>query len=340
MRLFCACLLLAGCGFKHGAFSGAADDTPGDDAPIDAPPDVPPNVWWDETRPSRMPLTITNTSTTESLAAGYQVSMKFTLSGTPCTARDDVRIVHAHTTELDRTVDDVPGGPFYWFKLVAPIAPGAASTGDYFIYCGNPTPSSPPAVQKNVFDFFDGFTAALDTNVWTVNGGATVTSGKLVVGNAMGTNHGIVTTTPSFTANHAVDFIAQAASASNNVWWAGFENSTVNQPPWLIWYTNSPTIIAPAYRATTTSVDWEGTSKNLDTSGHLYSIENFGDHAIFKFEDAVYETHTYDVAAPAAFSVRLWNYNSTPTVSFDMIRVRQAIDPAPTVSVGAVETKP
>lgn len=151
------------------------------DAAIDAPPDVPANLWWDDAWPMRMPLTITNASTTQELVAGYQVSMKLALSGTPCTARDDVRVVHAHTTQLDRIVDDVPGGPFYWFKLVAPI---------------------------------------------------------------------------------------------------------------------------------------------------------------FKFENAVHETHTYDVAPPGAFSVRLWNYNSSPTVSFDMVRVRKAIDPAPTVTIGAAESKP
>lgn len=338
MRLAYAVCFLAACTFQHGAAAtGGGDDMPMLDGAV-ATPDVQEGAWWDAAWPVRMPLTITNASTTESLAAGYQVGFAFTLAPN-CTSRDDVRIVLNHTTELDRVIDD--GGPWFWFKLQTAIAPGASSTGEYFIYCGNAAPSNAPSAAKMVFDFFDGFNAAsIDTAVWTVGSGATITNNKLVVGNAMGTDHGLITKTATFTARHAVDFEATTSSTNGNYFWAGFENTTNNAPPWLIWWTNQATIIAPAYKATNNSTDWRGTSKTLDTQPHIYSIENLDTHAIFRVDNAAYQTYTYDANPPAAFNIRLWNYNSTPTVTYDNVRVRQVIDPAPTVTVGAVENKP
>jgi hypothetical protein len=339
MRLVYALCLLAACSFPHGvATSSGDDDMPIVDGVVDAPPDTPPGAWWDAAWPVRMPITITNASTTESLAAGYQVGFQFTLAPN-CNSRDDVRIIRNHTTELDRVIDD--GGPWFWFKLQSAIAPGASSIGEYFIYCGNPAPTNVPNAGKTVFDFFDGFNgASIDAAVWTVSSGAALANNKLVVGNAAGNDHGIITKSATFTANHAVDFEATTSAATGNAFWAGFENSTNNAPPWLIWWTNTTTIIAPAYKANGGSTDWRGTAKTLDTNAHIYSIENFGKHAIFRIDNTAYETHTYDANPPAAFNIRLWNYNSTPTVTYDNVRIRQVIDPAPTVMVGAVEMKP
>ncbi len=338
MRHAYAVCFLAACSFPHGVASnsGDDDDMPMIDGSVDAPPDTPSGPWWDAAWPMRMPLTITNTSTTESLANGYQVGFQFTLAPN-CTSRDDVRIVRNHTTELDRVIDD--GGPWFWFKLQAAIPPGGSSTGEYFIYCGNPAPSNAPTAARNVFDFYDGFNnGTLDSNVWTNAGGATLANNKLVVGNAMGTDHGLITKAATFGSNRAIDFEATTSSATGNSFWAGFENSTNNAPPWLIWWTNAATIIAPAYKANGGSTDWRGTSKPLDTSAHIYSIENFGKHAIFRVDNTAFETYTYDANPPNAFNIRLWNFNSTPTVTYDNVRIRQVIDPAPTVMVGAVES--
>jgi hypothetical protein len=339
MRLVYALGLVAGCSFPHGVATTSGDDMPIVDADVDAPPDPPPSAWWDEAWPLRMPLTIANTSTS-TLPAGFQISFRIAIGNTMCATRDDMRVVHMHTLEMNRVFDDVGSPAVVWFPLAEPIAAGATSVGDYYLYCGNANAGTPPNNQKMIFDFFDGFGAALDTNVWSIKSGATVSNGRLILGNAMGTDHGIVTKTPSFTAGHAVDFVVATSSTMGNYFWGGFESTTNNVPPWLIWWTNGPTIIAPAFQANASSQDWRGTSKNLDTQGHYYSVEYFSSYSIFRYDDAFYEMHTFDAIPPSTFSIRLWNYNSTPTATFDLVRVRQVVDPAPTVTIGDVEMKP
>lgn len=319
--------LLGACSFEHGA-----RDT------VDGGVDTPPSDWWDASWGARMPLTIKNGSTVV-LPAGFQIGVPLQVSASPCTGRDDVRVIYKHTTELDRVVDEVGTPTWVWFKSVTPIMPGADTSTDYVAYCGNPAPPAPPSDGKRVFELFDGFSTALDSAVWTTKASATTSNGNLVLGNGGQTDNGIVSVA-RYTAGYATDFIAQPSQATNGKFWAGFQNGTLDAYPWIMWWTNMTTIIAPAYKVNGASQDWRGMAKPLDTQPHLFTVENLGDHAIFRYDNALLESHIYDVPPPASFSVRLWNYNDTPTVSFDMVRVRRVIDPAPTVTVGAVETKP
>jgi hypothetical protein len=331
---------LGGCGFEHGALNGGGSgSSAGDDGGPDI--DTPPVSWWNTAWGYRMPITIVNSSA-QALPMGYQVGFAYPFYSAPCNGqRDDVRFVYGDTTELNRAFDDVTP-PFAWFPLAAPLAAGATSKGEYFLYCGNSAPGSGPSNPKTLFDFYDAFgqSGGVDTSVWTIKNGATLSNGKLVCGNSGQGDNGVVTTTPAFTANHAVDFIAIASSTSNNSWWAGFQIGTPDVPPWLHWWTEQQTTIRPDFKATDTSTLWLGTEKNLDTQPHYYSIENYGMKSMYRYDDAVYETHVYDVAPPATLSVRLWNGQSTPAVSYDMVRVRKAVDPPPTVTVGAPEPRP
>lgn len=329
MRLAYLICLLGACSFEHGARSG---DT------ADSRMDTPSAEWWDSAWSARRSLTIKNDSTSETLPAGYQVSFSIQPTATPCTGRDDVRVIYQRTTELERVVDEV-GTSTVWFKLVSPITPGGDSSTDYFVYCGNLAPGPAPSNANAVFDFFDDFDAPLDTAVWTIKATAVPTNGSLVVGNGAQTDNGVVSVA-RYTAGHATDFIARPSEVTGGKFWAGFQNGTLDQAPWIMWWTSMTTIIAPAFKVNGVSQDWRGMSKPLDTQPHLFTVENFGDHAIFRFDNTNVEVHTYDVAPPGSFSIRLWNYNTTPTVAFDMVRVRQVVDPAPTVTVGAIEMKP
>lgn len=330
-------LALSACGFEHGVAPGSST---GDSGGIDAP-DAAPAAWWDPAWGYRMPITIVNGSTS-ALPIGYQIGFSFTFQAAPCTGtRDDVRFVFGDTTELNRVFDTVGPPPWAWFPLQAELAPGATSAGQYWLYCGNPSPGSGPSNPGNLFDFYDGFgETAIDTTVWTVYHSASLSGGRLICGNGGQNDNGIVTTTPTFTANHAVDFIAIASSATTSSFWAGFQLGTADVPPWLHWWTNQPNIIAPDFRATDTSTLWLGTAKTLDTAPHFYSVENYGMKSMYRLDDVVYESHDYDIAPPATLSVRLWNGSSTPTVAYDMVRVRQAVDPPPTVTVGTPEPRP
>jgi hypothetical protein len=330
---------LGGCGFEHGHLGGGGGDDGG--VGSDVGPDTPPAAWWNTGWGYRMPITIVNGSG-RTLAMGYQVGISYAFYSAPCNGqRDDVRFVYGDTTELNRVFDDVTP-PFAWFPLAAPLAAGATSKGEYFLYCGNSAPGSGPSNPKTLFDFYDGFgqSGGVDTSVWTVYHGATLSNGKLVCGNSGQNDNGVVTTTPMFTADHAVDFLAIASSTSNNGWWAGFQLGTADVPPWLHWWTEQPTTIRPDFKATDASTLWLGTEKTLDTQPHYYSVENYGMKSMYRYDDAVSETHVYDLSPPATLSVRLWNGQSSPSVSYDMVRVRQAVDPPPAVTVGAAEQKP
>src|SRR5207248_3322619 len=144
-------------------------------------------------------------------------------------------------------------------------------------------------------------------------------------------------TTPAFTANHAVDFVAIASSATNSGFWAGFQLGTMDVPPWLHWWTNQPNIIAPDFKATATSTLWLGTSILLDTQPHHYSVENYGTKSMYRYDDVPRESHVYDVSPPATLSVRLWDGSSQTSVTYDWVRVRKAVDPPPAVTPGSPE---
>jgi hypothetical protein len=288
-----------------------------------------------------MQISITNNAGNDTLASGFQVGLQHDLDLAPCTSnRDDIRIVY-QMTEIPRVIDEVGTDEWTWFRTQAAIQAGDNSN-DYWLYCGNPSPPPAPADPTVVFDFYDGFGGpSIDTSVWTTHNGVTITNGQLVCGSSgpggMADN-GVVTKTLTFGANHAVDFIATAASATSSNFWAGFQNGTMDVVPWLQWYTNQPSIIAPDYYVTGDSAPWYGTSYPLDTAPHFYGVENYGSSSMYRREDVVYESHTYTHAPPALLSVRLWNGSATPTVSYDMVRIRQAIDPPPVVGAGTPMT--
>ena len=139
-----------------------------------------------------------------------------------------------------------------------------------------------------MFDFYDGFDAPLDTSVWTQMNGVVVTGGHVVCGGTGVRDSGIVTKTRTFGANHAVDFVAKASSATASDFWAGFQNGTMDVAPWLHWYTKNQNAICPDFLGVATDQPWYG--------------------------------------------------SDTTTVSYDWVRVRQAVKPAPTVTAGTPES--
>lgn len=333
MRLL-ALALVAGCGFHHGDASrdgAAASDAA--DAAIDVTRD-----WWNTAWGVRFPLTIANTSP-DSLAAGYQIGVVFDVGAAPCTAnRDDMRVVYG-ATELTRVIDSVGPPEWTWFPLAAPLASGATSSGEYWLYCGNPSPPPAPKDPAKVFDFYDSF-AMLDTTTWTTMNTVSLSSGHLVAGGGGVRDNGIVTKGEPFSAKHAVDYSAVASSATNSDWWAGFQIGTMDVAPWLHWYTHNANAACPDFLGVAGDTAWYGTDHPLDTQPHIYGIENYGDQSMYRLEDAVYQTHIYAPMQPppAQVDVRLWDGSDTTTVSFDWVRVRQAVNPPPAATVGAAET--
>ncbi len=330
MRAWAALLVWCSCSFRHGV-------GPGDGPLVDVAPPVDAQ-WWNPAWPWRLPIAIGNAATTP-LPAGYQVGLAYDLDAAPCTGnRDAVRIVR-DDTDIARVIDEVGTVEWTWFALAEPIDPGATSN-DYWLYCGNASPNPAPSDPAAVFDFYDGFDTAVDASVWTKQNTANVLNGKLVCGGGGLTDNGVVTKTRTFTANHAVDYIAEASSATASDWWAGFQIGTMDVAPWLHWYTHNPNAVCPDFLGVATDTAWYGTDIPLDTQPHFYSIENYGTKSMYRRDDVPIESHVYAPMQPppGQVDVRLWDYSDTTSVSYDWVRVRQAVDPPPTATVGAPET--
>ncbi len=329
MRWACA-VVLAACSFRHGAAFAPGSD-------VDAPGIDVSRGWWNPAWRVRLPITISNPST-GALAAGYQIGLRYDVGAAPCTTnRDDIRIVYG-TAERARVIDEVGPPEWTWFPLAAALPAGATSTGEYWLYCGNPAPSPAPADPAQVFDFYDGFDeAVLDLAVWTKQNMAVLGGGVLTCGGGSSNDSGIVTTTPTFHANHAVDFVATATSTTASDFWAGFQLGTADVQPWLHWWTEFHTSINPDFQATSNSTYWAGATIALDTSPHFYGVENYGTSSMYRYDDEPHDSHVYDVSPPDPLSVRLWEGDKASTVKYDLVRVRPAVDPTPTATIGAPE---
>lgn len=341
MRALVACVL-AGCSFHPGlgTTDGAArDSTALDAAAVDAAAPGDAGDWWNTSWALRLPITIANTSS-DALGAGYQVGLAYAFSAAPCNSSglDDVRIVY-RGRELSRVIDVVAPAPWIWFPLATPLAANATSSGDYWLYCGNPAPPAAPADPTKVFDFYDGFDGATaDAAVWTTYGTASISGGLL---DCDGTNGdaGVVTMNEPFVAKHAVDFVAIDPAPNSTSWWAGFQNGTQDVAPWLHWYNAANNKVEPDFLGDGTAgeMPWYGMPHALDTSAHIYGVENYGTKSMYRYADVTYASHPYPPThlPPANLDVRLW-CNGTH-VSYDWVRVRQAVDPPPMVSVGPAQ---
>jgi hypothetical protein len=340
--LFVLAVGLCACGFEHGRLSGGGGDDGGSgSATVDAAIDGSGPAWWHAGWNYRMPITIVNSST-ETLPVGYQVGISHDFYAAPCTGtRNDVRFIYGPVTELNRAFDEV-SPPWAWFQLASPLGPGETSTGEYFMYCGNLAPPPSSSNPATLFELYDAFEAVqINTTTWTVQRGAMINNGRLVLGGGTMNDNGVISKTATFGPGYAVDFVAIPSSTTTSSFgfWAGFEGSTTNGPPYTIWWTFDTTAIGPAYQITGGQA-YQGTPVDLTTAAHYFSVEHYGKRAMYRYDNVPYDTQTYDIAYATPLFVRLWNYNTAPTVAFELVRVRQAVDPPPTVTVGAPEMKP
>jgi len=350
MRVIAA-VVLAGCAFEPRAaqFAGADAAGGGEGGPIvvDAPPDAaiaapdaPPDGavvthpanWWNAAWGARMQLTITNASTA-TMAQGYQVGLQLDLDAAPCAgSRDSVRIVYNNTTDLPRVIDEVGGAEWTWFPLQAAIA-GSGSSTSYWLYCGNASPTAASKDPATVFDFWDDFSGTTLGAAWASQNTVSVANGSVTVGNG---NSGIHSTA-TYGANTAIDFMASASAAAvaNPYWWGGYQTDFSTSQPWIIWHSLAASTLHPSVYSP--AENWNGNNIALDTAPHLYGVESYGTSGAWRFADVIGQTHTY-ATAMSALNIRLHNYQSGGSVSFDWARVRKAVSPPPTVAVGSVET--
>jgi hypothetical protein len=306
--------------------------------------DAAPVPWWNTAWSLRLPVTISN-ATGSDLPAGFQIGVPFDLDHPPCSSSvgnyGDVRVV-AGSAELARVIDAVGPPEWTWFRLTAPIAAGDTSSGEYWLYCDNPSATDVADAGATVFDFYDPFDA-LSTATWNVHGSATVTNGQLVCPGG-GNDNGTVTNSAYAASQHAVDFAATLANGSAD-WWGGFQTGTADVRPWSLWYAVAVTSTAPSYVDTgSNSAILAGSFVPTDTNEHIYGVEDYAGSAVYRFDDAIYGSLTYapELAPPSSFALRLWNNTNHggQDIRFDWIRLRQAASPPPDVVVGSAQMAP
>jgi hypothetical protein len=295
-------------------------------------------AWWDTSWQTRFPIAIANGSS-DPLPAGFQVGLPFDVAAAACASatplHDDIRVVFGGSADLPRVIDLVGPPAWTWFRLAAPIAGGATSTGDYFVYCNNPAAPAASADPATVFDFFDDFDGTTLGSAWTPTGTVLVGGGLITCGAFP--QSGVASTTQYAAAGVAMDFVGAPAGA-NNFWWGGFQN-TADSQPWLIWYGDQDTQFRffPSVANGQISV---GSAFSPGIVPHLYGVEDYGNSMMWRLDDTPYFAQT-EAGLPTTQTLRLWNgqSNTNSTVAFDSVRVRQAIAPPPAATAGSAEAR-
>ena len=119
----------------------------------------------------------TGSATGETLASGYSASVTVDtaslVSGGKMLANgNDLRVVYGSGagTELDRHVVGMnTASTQVWFKTQADIS-ASGTDNSYYLYYGNPSATSPPTNNSNVYVFWDGFESG-DLSNWSIEAG-------------------------------------------------------------------------------------------------------------------------------------------------------------------------
>ncbi len=330
MRWTAALVLVAACGFRSPDSSNTGDAArPGDGS------DVPPGAWWDPAWSSRMRIVIENTAP---LPQGFQLGLPRDLDMAPCNdSRDAVRVVRDHTDELPRVIDELGGASdeWIWFKLAAPL-PAAAGASEYWMYCGNVGAGAAPSDPTAVFDAFDSFEGTTLSSAWRSQGQVSVGGGVVTLG---GNNIGIHSAA-AYGPGTATDFVLQASSSAiKSPWfWGGFEVGFTTAAPWVIWHATNDDMIRQEIFRTGSAVT--ANERETESGPHLYGVEHYGSSAAFRYHNEHVGSIPYGGPIQQSMNVRLQNFASGGSIQFFMARVRKAVDPIPTVTLGAVEPRP
>jgi hypothetical protein len=329
---------------------------PDQDAPmLDGPTiDAPQLPWWNTSFTKRAQLTIKDVAG-DPLGTGFPIGLEVNLAtlDSATAVWDALRVVHwdpvtTQWTELTRYPENSVNNPrTVWFDLVASLGTGS-TTGEYYLYFGNASPTTAPSSGGLVFDFYDAFSGtAVDTNKWVIQG----TPGE--AGDNLTLHAGdSVHTKVQYSTGHAV---ACSLTAPQNTprFWLGFQrlNDFSDGDPWLIWVNRGAgdSEFPAGYSATTLwpetyvtafgmSTPDYGTAEPLDGGKHLYTVQLLADRVVYKYE----EHEIYEFALPGMFTtnlqVRLANETSPAAdMVFGACHVRKAVWPDPTVTVGVTE---
>jgi len=239
------------------------------------------------------------------------------------------------------------------FSLERAIPAGSADA--YVLRYGDPNANPPPAAEKDLFAFWDGFdegATTIDTNRWNVNGNVVVGGG---VASLPG---GGVNAIASKAATDAVGALASfeirvritdPASAPGTVdsgeqfyYWFGFQHKGDFLPtePWSIFTSRSPNSFRAGHKSTTGACTGNCADPNerpQSTAFRTYRI----DRALAETYFVTDEGALFRAAGTNGDeSIIVRNFMATSDVVVDWVRARPIVDPPPTIDLSAEEPAP
>ncbi|MGH7380609.1 MAG: heparin lyase I family protein [Candidatus Methylomirabilales bacterium] len=186
-------------------------------------------AWWDCNYGFRKQITVTAGS---AVSSGHSVTLTFNHAGLvpakSLASGNDVRVLYwtgAAWVELDRVLD--LGSSWnnsatkIWFKLQAGIS-ASSSDGNYYLYYGNPSASTPPSSWTGALIFYDGFESG-NLNAWS---GSATTAGDTIAAvndslpgqNGTFTGKAVTDTTPDPVLGYSYGFAWKNFTGQNTVY--------------------------------------------------------------------------------------------------------------------------
>jgi hypothetical protein len=309
-----------------------------------------PPYWSAQTR---IPLTITNTSTTTALPIGYTITDEIdTLSGAAATSLHVIYWNGSTNTELDRDyeTDSNTGKVYARFELQTSIPISGSNSTNYWLYYGNTNnPGAPKANLSNVYQHYDDFTNIGSGNTWDSSYWGSenscivnLSNGITIAASGASGNCGQYSIS-SYGIGYATEFTIQPITASGNgtnELDAGFVN----------WPNEAMTMLKLG-----SSLNWQsansGDGTNYDytlissasyNKNYLVSTARSSSSKVNYVTDfqAVYNSYSYIPTDNelVLMDANTWDAAASMTAKYSAFRLRLAIDSEPTASNGSVQS--
>jgi hypothetical protein len=299
-------------------------------------------AWWDPAHKTRYPITITNPSgpnTPKDLQVVLSVDTQaLDKATTPYAGWRIVSWDGSKWTEQTRVIDDAAGRQWIWFRLSAPLNTGQTDTS-HWLYTDDPSAQAPP-YASDVWEYVKIFDTQDPANWFAQNATNQTWDGSSVLldGNGAGSSlRSKNTYGPNVGLDFAMTVVSPLASAAQ--WFCGgFQrtNDFIDQSPWILWISRSPAAIVPEFYDGGGG-NHVGTGLPIDfTAEHIYGIDRFARLDVFRYDNSASEQISWSTDYNTQHQIRFTAYNGSK-IKLRWVRVRKALNPPPTLTLGPAE---
>lgn len=325
--------------------------------------------WWNSDYAYRKQITIFNNALSP-LPVNYSICVTTDTSSLVSNGKvlqngDDLRIVYLSGSswgELDRVVNNMnTASTQVWFKTQKTIGPNV-SDNEYFMYYGNPSATSPPANQSNVYLWFDDFNRPNNPDITTESAYSVKTGGgtwsieddQLKNTGATGDPNKLIITALG-NVSMGVDMLAKIRVVS----FAGGDTSRMGLSCSMDTSPSRGSGYCGLFHEDTNSLDLLNDLRSWGTPGTYSWSLNTSYYMRFRVTDPsttlgkvkVWQTGSAEPdswtvdgnfgngAARGYGEIGFAGSRSSDTTFFDDITIRYVVNPEPTVSLGTEETQ-